>query len=854
MLLGTAYPRRYDGNSGASAANLLAQASEAPMLPDIKNAYLTGRLMLLLGAGASHGSHDSDNLELPMGDELANELAGFMGWPYNGEPLGAVYSAINAIDSARLQAFLRKRLTNTKPSPELQAIASFPWARIFTLNIDDCTETALRKSKAQSVQIFARNSPLEEIDPIFGSVQLIKLNGSADRPEDGFIFSPQEYGEGSNRLPVWYRELGQNHSNYTFLFVGSKLNEPLFQHAMAEMRSVLKRAPLRGYVITPSASEIEKYHLNSFNLLHVPGTLKNFAEWLAHEMPKPPSGWDLATARRPELRNLHRALTDLQKRALNSVTLVSADNLPRSKADNTLGAIREFYKGFKPQWTDILDGVPAELGFITDFSKLVEVHERKKCIALVGPAGSGKTTTLMVAALHISKASNIPVYFLREAVSDLKEVVVALEQINNSAFYLFIDKLEGMHNEVAELLASSQTRHICIVASERLNIWNRRVKAIVEPCVSKTFVVEKIRKPDVSDILAKLEKFGPWTRLQPMTSEQRVKEIFNKADRQLLIGLMEATTGLGFTQIIARDFKNVGDDRHKMFLVIVGLASIHRSTLSSQIVGSALSNLSIAEDVNMMSRDTEGIIVTNSGKYSARHPVYVRELFEKIVPIDMIRNCLIAVLEAFSDYETPVIKNVGKADGVVFKSIINHRFAKEIMRGDEEKTLSIYKAFETKFHIDGLYWLQYGLALRDFGKQREALEKLKTARDAFVSPQIEHAYAQQLMIIASSSQSWDDAEPLLREAIDALRELNRIANTTDSYPIVTLAEGHISVRLKFFGVEGAKIIAQQYANELLAAHKKYPSARLEDAVKNVVIFATNGTWKDSFGTSYQDGK
>ena len=823
------------------------------MLAEIKKAYQDGRLMLLLGAGASYGSRDKDNREIPMGDDLAKELSALMGWSYSGEPLATVYSAINAIDSARLYTFLRTRLTNTKPSHELQIIASFPWARIFTLNVDDCTETALRKAGTQNLQIFARNSPLEEIDPIFQSVQFIKLNGSADRPEDGFIFSPQEYGEGSNRLPIWYRELGHNNGNYTFVFIGSKLNEPLFQHAIAEMRSTVKRAPVQGYVITPSATEIEKHHLRSLNLVHIPGTLKDFAEWLDREMPRRPTGWDLATARRPELRAIDRELTDKQKRALNSVTLVSADTLPRTDAGNTLGAIREFYKGYKPRWTDILDGVPANLAFIEDFSKLVEAgHETRKCIALVGPAGSGKSTALMAAALHLSRASNTPVYFLRESVSDIKDVIIALEEINTSNFYLFIDKMDAMRNEIADLFASLHTKHICLVVSERLNIWNRRVKATIDPFISKTFTIEKIRKADANRILEKLEKFGPWTRLQPMTPEQRIAEIYHKADRQLLIGLMEATTGLGFTQIVDNDFKNLGDDRHKKFLAIVGLASIHRSTLSSHIVSSALSNLGIEEDANVMSRETEGIIVTNAKTYSARHPVYVRELFEKIVPTTMIRDCLIAVLEAFADYETPVIKNVGKADGVVFRSIINHRFVKEMMRSDEDKVRSVYKAFETKFHIDGLYWLQYGLALRDFGKQIEALEKLKTAREAYTSAQIEHAYAQQLMIIASTSSNWDDAEPLLKEAIDALRELNRAADATDTYPIVTLAEGHISVMLRFFGVEGAKTLAQQYANELLVAHKKYPGQRLKEAVNNVVMVATTGVWKESYGPGYLD--
>lgn len=216
----------------------------------------------------------------------------------------------------------------------------------------------------------------------------------------------------------------------------------------------------------------------------------------------------------------------------------------------------------------------------------------------------------------------------------------------------------------------------------------------------------------------------------------------------------------------------------------------------------------------------------------------------------MIRDCLIAILEAFADYETPVIKNVSKSDGVVFKSIINHRFVKEIMRNDEEKVRSIYEAFETRFHIDGLYWLHYGLALRGFGKHAEALDKLKTARNAYSSTHIEHAYAQQLMIMAAMSQNWELAEPFMNEAIVSLRKLSQSVDESDTYPIVSLAEGHISVVLKFSGVKEAQIIAQQYANELLVANKRHPSSRLGQAANNVVIFATNGIWKESYGPNY----
>lgn len=819
------------------------------MHEDIFNAYRDGRLMLLLGAGASDGSLSYDGKKLPLGRELAIELAMMMNWDYNGEALSKVYSAINNINSAKLHGYFRDRFSNARPSADLLELVKFPWPRIFTLNIDDCIENALRKSGVQNFGVFLRNSPLEEVDPIFSKVQVVKLNGSADRPEDGFIFSPQEYGDGANRLPIWYRELGQSYSNYSFVFIGTKLDEPLFQHALAEMRSTINRSPLRGFVITPEASIIDKHHLSGLNLEHIAGTISDFVSWLNSKMPTRPTGWEIAISRRPELRSLDKSLSRSQKYTLNSITLVSGDTLPRSDARKSMGAIREFYRGFKPKWEDVQDGIPAKLAFIDKFIELVLSNAQSgKCIALVGPAGSGKSTALMMTALDISRKQAAPVYYLKEPSINLKDIIRSLEQLNDSMYYLFIDKVEGMHLEISDFLRDEgRTCKVCFVITERLNIWKRRVESVIAPYVAKFNVIEKITRADATLILDKLEKFGPWTRLRSMPPISRIEEIYNKADRQLLIGLMEATTGVGFTQIIRKDFNDIGDVAHKAFLVIVGLASIHRSTMSPRIAGCALANLGIAKDINIMSRETEGIVVSSTKKLSARHPLYVRELFEKIVSTTLIRDCLKAVLEAFSDYDAPVIKNIGKADGAVFKSIINHRFIKKMMRNEEDNILSIYKAFETKFHVDGLYWLQYGLSLRDFDRHEQALDIFRTTRDAYKSPQIDHAYAQQLLIMASRSTSWDDAKKLLDEAMIILNDLEQKAEDSDEYPIVTLAEGHISVMKTFFGTEGVRDLAQSYANKLLIVQRRNSNDRLREAIAKVVKFATNGIWENAYG-------
>ena len=330
-----------------------------------------------------------------------------------------------------------------------------------------------------------------------------------------------------------------------------------------------------------------------------------------------------------------------------------------------------------------------------------------------------------------------------------------------------------------------------------------------------------------------------------MTVAERQKELFDKSNRQLLIGLLETTNGLGFTQIIRRDYAEMGSEEHQKLLITVGLATIHRTPISANIVGRALQLGGVRGDATKLASETEGVVELSNGQLSARHPVYVRELFERIVNPELIRDCLIAILKAFADYHAPVIRNTSKAEGFVFKSIINHRFVRRMMRDSEERVLSVYAEFETTFHVDGLYWLQYGLALRAFGRHDDALEMFKTARTAYSSPQIEHAYAHQLLIIAERANSWEAAEPLLQEAVENLRAQKQETLDMDSYPIVALAEGHVAVFRKFHSDVESRKIARGYANELQRLRRTMANERLDETAANLATYVATGVWVEN---------
>lgn len=815
------------------------------MLPVIKEAYRKGRLALMLGAGASFGSKTRRGTNVPMAEDLARAICDEMGEAYSGEELPIVYSAAKAQSATHLEQLLRQNFENCTPSAELIALSKYPWTRIYTLNIDDALETALRRHSPQTPQFRGRGDRLVDQDVLFRDLDVITLNGSIRKYSEGLIFSPQEYGEGSASMPPWYQELAQDYFKYTFLFIGTRLNEPLFWHSIQRHKKAFGLNEPPSYVLTPSATTLEIGHLQSLNLTHLPGTLGDMVSWLKQEFPHPPSPLDIAVNRRPELGAMLQGKTsERHQSAFNSLILVTRSSVPKKRSSVDDGKIRAFYKGFKPSWADIADGIPAELTETKNFySVLSEISDVNKLVALIGPAGSGKTTLLMMGALYLHTSRGTPVYYLREPVDNLQEIISVLEEVNSEHYALFIDRVDMMANDLFAQLDANRMRKGTIVCAERQNIWDSRLQSILGRFCHNPQKLGQIRREDVGPILQRLQAYGPWTRLEAMQPSEREKEIYDKSRRQLLIGLMEATEGEGFEKIIKRDYAAITEHDQRALLVLVGLATVHRADAPISIVGRALHYMGHNASPLEIAGRLSGTILRSYDTMAARHPTYVRHLFEAVIDVKLLQQALIGLLRAFSDYGTPVMKHVDRNEGFIFKSIINHKFVKQLMRRDEAATLAVYSAFERIFHVDGLYWLQYGLALRDYKRHLEALEMFKTARQAFTSPQIEHAYAQQLLIMAAEAGSKAAAQPAIDEAIQTLKALLAGAGKTDAYPLVTMSEGHVSVTRRYEGDNAARELAKTYANGLLKERTRMPhDARLEQAVTKLMKFSATGYW------------
>ncbi|KUJ72839.1 SIR2 family protein [Thiomicrospira sp. WB1] len=816
------------------------------MNPRIKNAFLNGRLVLMLGAGASIGCKNSLGEDPPLADALAKLLAKEIGEEYSNEDLSEVYTAAKESMGNQIHLFFEKYYKHCQPSNEYKKLVQYPFFRIYTLNIDDGFEKAAHQSGLQKFNVKNRDDNISEVDQFYRTLDYIKLNGDVNLPKKGFIFSPQEYAMGSVSEHQWYDELGSDFQKYTFLFIGTRLKEPLFLHHVEKYKKRTGGSQQKSYILVPNLTPIQKRSLEASNIEHLEGKLSDLVEWLEAEFSTHPTGKDIVLKTRPEL-----ALESDENLSLFSgVIPVNRSSLYLIKKDTYNSSIKNFYKGFKPTWFDLLEGVPAKLEKPDQFYNRVLKDDNAKPLELhliFGSAGSGKSTALKQMALNISDESIRSVYFIEEYKNNFQELIFELDRRHKKPYYIFIERIGDTAQQVLEIIKSSKSTKAIFISSENPKIWRTRVEEYLREYLTSSIDISQITENDAEQILEKLKIHGNWTRLGQMSAKKRKIELYKKSKHQLLIGLIEATSGEGYNQIIKKDYSAIECESERSLLLLAGLATTQRVPANEATLTRALSHLGLNCNVHQLTDKMEGIVTYNNGSVLTRHRVYVERLFNNYVPHKELLQVIEAYIQAFSVYKFPIVQNISRNEGSIYKHLVNAKSLKKLLKNNKESVLSVYERFEKTFENEGLFLMQYGLALRSFDENTQAYEKLRIAHQAFPeSPHIEHALAQQRIILACSESDETIALAHFNEAEDVLNRLNtaNLRGFSDRYPIITLSEGHVKVMEHLGYKDEAKVLARQYHDRISKQANAKSNHRLAQTISNLARYYVSGIWPE----------
>ena len=804
----------------------------------LKDRLKSGKVMLFLGAGSSYGALNKFGQMPPDGYNIAALMADKCKISFDAE--NDSLTTISGVTRKRLgdheyYKFLESHYKKCNPSNDQKKLCKYHFPRIYTTNIDDSLEIAYIRS-GKHITVINKDAPIRDLDVDAGDTQLIKINGSVNQLDSGIIFSTDEYTKEASRVGSWYEQLARDFSNYTFVFVGSRLNEPLFYHHVNRLVDATGRRPGKSYIVCPSFTEIQKEDFNYHNIDCFESTISKFSEFVSSTLG---DYYDYADALRHAepayVEAFRRVKPDLMVevvREAHAIIPITHDHLSNSYSEH-FGGLRNYYFGAAPTWRDIIDNVPAQLSDFEAFKKSYDLGNPLTMIT--GYAGSGKSTCLMQLAFELSKSRGNHVFFINSnEIFPSKALQIISQHIEDVVF--FIDDFEWCHEKVLEALTDGSMKGVRFVAAERTAPWSRIADAFNEVKHSNT-QLSRISKYDSSLVLDKLEKHGPWNRLKKLNHKERIEEIYIKSARQLLVGLKEATQGVGFEAIIKNEYNQINDEKKLLAVHISALAHMNRFSISHStfdtVTKAAFGDILLPRDMGL-----EGIIIDDGYSVRLRHSIIADYLVRQVIPHQELMKSLRVLFYALARFKSPLRVHAKNIEYQLYSSISNYKFLTSIL--DRNSCLALFKEFEKDYEEDGLYWLQYARFEYSLGPDyhETALNHIRIALQTFPSSfQIIHAFAQMHFGLAEAAENKEQAMALLGTATALLEEQIR-DRPLDNYPLVALSMGKIKVYKKWMP-ESLLAEGRAVVDKLKEAEKKTPGdPKLGEAIWEIGVLAS----------------
>ncbi len=355
-----------------------------------------GDYNLLLGAAVSLGSKNANGIDLPLGGELRDELCDLKG-ARKSNSLQRVYGLL---DESEIATHITERFVGCVPGPALQALPSFIWRRIFTLNIDDALEAAYGQAESYQTPLVRNFRDLYEEVRSNAEVPIIHLHGYARQPAEGYVFSREEYIGIIKSANPWSNILAQSLAVDPFIIMGSSLDEVDLDYFLS-MRSQSSARADRGpsILVEPFGDVVTQHECEKRGLVLFPGTAEEFISFLAERVVNRPRPYELVPANDRELFNDDFTTVEV------SAFFSDFERVPAAAAVDTHDA--RFFFGHPPTWSDMTlqyDVSRSSANAIfTEVQKGLDGDSDKKVVFLSEVTGSGKTTIMRRVAFDFAR-------------------------------------------------------------------------------------------------------------------------------------------------------------------------------------------------------------------------------------------------------------------------------------------------------------------------------------------------------------------------------------------------------------------------------------------------------------------
>ena len=683
--------------------------------------------VLFTGAGFSLAACDSDLFPIPTSKQLAQEFwnIAFPTDEYSdGVKLGDTFYSAKRVDPKGLHALIQRRLSvNSEDLPaSYKTWFSMPWLRCYTLNIDDVElATSIRYQLPRSLSVVSATSGKHH-DSLNdeGALDVIHLNGALWDSLDDLSFSAIDYGLRGTTLDPWYRQCVADIVSRPFVFVGTDLDEsPLWDYlAIRGTKGTRGLRELRpgSLLVGPSLNAARRLMLSE---LHI--------DWLQ------------MTAEEFAAEFLERLEQDALKRGFECINL-RRDSERRSKypqlvsdlASKASGRQTEYLMGQEPEWSDLQSGRAIHRDYdddvFTKASSVLESRDPEPPIVLTGTAGSGKSTSLMRLALRIT-GEGIPTYWIDERSNIEPYRVRDLIVQNEEPVVIIVDDADifgRAANRWATELASLRGRVLFAFA-----VRSSKVDSVFQsprgPNVALSeFTMSNLTDKDIGALIRVLDQENRLGVLKGRSHRNRVEAFRKRAGRQLLVAMIEATSGHRFEYKAVHEFMELTPVQKMLYATICFVHAQRFSLDRDELLtaANAHDNETLNELDKLVSRNLVIRRDTHS-EYKARHRVVAERVVNSQAFRSISASVIAGVCESLATHLKPQ-QHRNSRNWRRFIKFINHDFILNFCSVDDGR--NVYQSVEGLLEWDYHYWLQRGSLEVEKGDLAQATNYLGQAR------------------------------------------------------------------------------------------------------------------------------
>ena len=764
----------------------------------------SGRIVLLLGAGASRGAKSPSGELIPNGRELGRKIsAKFLEGKYADRDFKTICDFASSRKSVReLQEYIRSELEKYEPASFHELVPQFYWAGLATTNYDLIIEGAYKRRSTAAVQHlrpFRSDGDIPRDGFDSGELLYVKLHGciteyqNVDPP---LIATTEQILDHRDGRAAQFAQFLEWSKTRLIVFAGYAADDANLRTLIGQIIKEGDKRP-RHYIVRPDIEGIEREYWEDRRFRALALSFEQFLEELDQKLPA-------------GIRRLAKAGAVISKTTFTRHISVSGGaespallRYLATECDHVSAELKaevhdpkRFYAGFDVGWSCVQESwdVVRRIGrtILSDHILRRADGAGPTLVVLKAHAGAGKSVIVRRLAWDAATSHDKLVFFIGRSGRLDVERVEEIFSLTNRTVYLVLDGAAQFADDIQAAMDKARRRKwpLVIVCAERISEWNIDCEALDEE-VDQEYDLKYLSKYEIEQLLQKLEQHGALGYLASIPASDRPTHLAEKFGRQLLVALHEATKNANFREIVANEYNNIRPAEARLLYLDICALNRFGTPVRAGLIA-RVHGIGFDEFRDRFFKPLEQIVELRENHrigdytYEARHPliadlVYTSSLITTDERFDNVMR-IVGKLNPTYSYDQQVLFHLIRA------STLDELFP------DRRKGAAIYEIAAETFGRSAVLLHQWGLYEMHRAGEGSGLDRAQSLIEEALEHQpknraIQHSMAELALRRSRIAKSLTDREAYRDEATALAKTLVRYGSS--SFPFHTMAKAAI---------------------------------------------------------------